>query len=198
MNKLMSLVLTVVMVLGSVSLIACGGGGEEGGTTPPPSEGETAPPKDTAAIPAGGIGPPPTPEEMAPPSSEEEVTPPSGGGFTWNDMPVYPGADQIQKGSRIIPSGYGKGPGRNYIHPEWRYYETRDSAEKVIAFYKSQMPGKGWIELPPPQFREKDLSWLKAGATPTPTKRTIRITGGMMVMCGLALAPMKSGPFSPS
>jgi hypothetical protein len=76
----------------------------------------------------------------APP--EEEGTPPSGGGFTWNDMPVYPGANQVQKGSWSMPPAEG-----DYSKVEWRYYETGDSMSTVASYYRSQMPAKGWQEM---------------------------------------------------
>jgi len=57
LKKIISLVLVVVMVMGCISLIACGGGGEEGGTTPP-SNGETTPPSE---------------EETTPPPSDETL-----------------------------------------------------------------------------------------------------------------------------
>jgi len=75
---------------------------------------------------------------------EEVVTtppPPPAGGLTWNDMPVYPGVNQVQKGAWSIPPEEGE-----WSRVEWRYYETGDSVSTVAAFYKSQMPGKGWEE----------------------------------------------------
>lgn len=116
MKKVISLVLVVVMMLGCVGLVACGG--EEGVTTPPPEEAA-----------------PPPPEEEAPPP------PPPAGGLTWNDMPVYPGVNQVQKGAWSIPPEEGE-----WSRVEWRYYETGDSVSTVVAFYKSQMPGNGWEE----------------------------------------------------
>ena len=114
MKKVISLVLVVVMMLGCVGFVACGGGEE--------------------------VGPPPTEEEEAPPTEEEEA-PPSGA-FTWNDMPVYTGANQIQEMTWTIPSEEGE-----WSNVEWRYYETSASVSEVTAFYKSQMPGKGWEEM---------------------------------------------------
>lgn len=66
----------------------------------------------------------------------------SSGSLTWNDMPVYSGADQVQKGSWTIPPAEG-----DYSRMEWRYYETGDSLEKVSAYYKAQMPKQGWQEM---------------------------------------------------
>ena len=86
----------------------------------------------------------------APP--EEEGTPPSGGGFTWNDMPVYPGANQVQKGSWSIPPAEG-----DYSKVEWRYYETGDSMSTVASYYRSQMPAEGWQEMG--WMEMEDVSW---------------------------------------
>jgi len=127
LKKVVSLVLVVAVMLSSVGLVACGGG--EGVTPPPPSEGETAPPP-----------------------SEEEAPPPSGGAVTWNDVPIYSGAKQVTKGSWTIPPEEGE-----WSKVEWRYYETGDSVSTVVAFYKSQMPGKGWQELVWMEMEE--VSW---------------------------------------
>ena len=118
MKKVVSLVLVVAIMLSSVGLVACGGG-EEGVTPPPPAEGETAPPP-----------------------SEEKPTPPPAEGLSWNDMPVYSGAKQVTKGTWTIPPAEGE-----WSKVEWRYYEAGDSVSTVVAFYKSQMPGKGWQEM---------------------------------------------------
>jgi hypothetical protein len=79
-------------------------------------------------------------------TSEEPTTTQSsgngGGGLTWNDMPVYGGADQIQKGSWSIPADEG-----DYSKVEWRYYETGDDIGDVVDFYKDKMPDNGWDEM---------------------------------------------------
>jgi hypothetical protein len=115
LKKVISLVLVVVMMLGCIGFVACGGG--DGGTTPP-SNGETAPP-----------------------SNGETTLPPTTGSVTWNDMPVYPGANQIEEMTWTIPS-----EDEEWSKAEWRYYETSASVSEVAAFYKSGMPGKGWQE----------------------------------------------------
>ncbi len=57
-------------------------------------------------------------------------------------MPLYSGAGQIQKGSWSIPPADES----DYSKVEWRYYETNASLVTVSAFYKNQMPAKGWTE----------------------------------------------------
>ncbi|MFC2017605.1 hypothetical protein ACFLUD_04255 [Chloroflexota bacterium] len=98
MERIISLGLAVVMILGCTSLVACGGG-EEIGTTP------------------------------------------SGSVLTWDDMPVYPGAKQIEKGSWPIPEARGE-----WSKIEWRYYETIREERFVLYFFKTEMLNKGWRE----------------------------------------------------
>jgi hypothetical protein len=128
MKKVISLVLVLVIMLGCVGLTACGGEKGEGVGTTPPTNGE-------------------------PTAPAEKETPSSGGGLTWNDMPVYPGANQITKGTWTIPPAEEG----DYSKVEWRYYETGDSASDVAAFYKSQMPSKGWEEIG--WMEMQDMSW---------------------------------------
>jgi len=93
-------------------------------------------------------------EEEAPTPSptSEPATTPSGSGLTWNDMPVYSGTGQVQKGSWSIPPAEGE-----WLKVEWRYYETSDSINAVATFYKSQMPGNGWQETMWMEIQE--MSW---------------------------------------
>jgi hypothetical protein len=79
----------------------------------------------------------------------------ASGGLSWSDMPVYSGANQVAKGSWSLPASEG-----DWATAEWRYYETTDSVEGVVAYYKSQMTGNGWqgqswmdIEMP------QKMSW---------------------------------------
>ncbi len=142
MKKVISLVLVVVMMLGCIGLVACGGGDAE---TAPPSNGETVPPSNGE----------PTPSED---------------GLTWNDMPVYPGANRIQEMTWTIPSEEGE-----WTQLEWRYYETGASISTVTDFYKSQMPGNGWeemfwMEMEEMQWgyysknNEQDVAWVWIGS----------------------------------
>ena len=121
MKRVISLALLVLMVLASISFAACTGGGGA-----PPTGGTTAPPSN---------------EGTTPPSGGDTTPPPSGGGgFTWNDMPVYPGADQGEKAGWVPPLIEAEG---EYRKVEVRYYGTEDSVSKVTSFYKSKMPGHG-------------------------------------------------------
>jgi hypothetical protein len=115
MKRLISIMLVLAMVMGSVGFVACTCAQSE--TTPPPSNGGTVPP-----------------------SNGDTTPPPTTGGVTWNDMPVYPGANQVEEMSWTMPLEEEE----EWSKVEWRYYETRASVSEVAAFYKSQMPGKGW------------------------------------------------------
>ncbi len=119
MKKLISISLVFVLLTGLLSLAACGS----------KSNNET---KTTTAASTK------TTEK----TTAKTTTDSSSGGLTWNDMPVYSGAGQVQKGTWSIPpsddADYGKF--------EWRYYESSASMSDVAAFYRSQMPGKGWEE----------------------------------------------------
>ena len=73
-------------------------------------------------------------------SEEEEASTPSGGGGqTWEDIPVYPGANQVANIAGEIPP-----PAGDWSEMKWRYYETNDTVVQVADFYKSQMPNNGW------------------------------------------------------
>ena len=121
--KKISLIFVVISILALVIVGACNGNGDNGGTD------ETT---------AGQTTTPPT-------SDEPETTEPSngngGGGFTWNDMPIYGGADQIEEFSMSFSPEEG-----DFSEFEWRYYETGADIDDVIDFYKDKMPDNGWEE----------------------------------------------------
>jgi hypothetical protein len=115
-------ILTVVSVAG---LAACGSGSSEtttaSGATTTQAATTTTRPASTTTRPGATTSRPAT------------------GDLNWDDMPAYPGATQTQKGSWAVPPSEG-----DYSKFEWRYYETSDAIDKVGAFYKREMPVKGW------------------------------------------------------
>ena len=118
--KRISPILVVIAVLALVLVGACGGDNGEEKTTA----------ATTAATSAA--------------TTTVQTTPPSnggGGGLTWNDMPVYGGADQIEEFSMSFSPDEG-----DYSEWEWRYYETGADIDDVIDFYKDKMPDNGWDE----------------------------------------------------
>ena len=134
-------------MLGCIGVVACGGGED---TTPAPAPATpSTPPADTMPTPAPAT-PSSPPADTAPAPSVPEAT--SGGGLTWDDIPVYAGADQVQKGSWAIPPAEG-----DWARVEWRYYETSGNVSAVTGFYKSQMPAKGWQEAA--WVEVQDMGW---------------------------------------
>jgi hypothetical protein len=117
--KKIALILMMISILALVSLGACGGNGGDEETSQ--STAATTTEKTTTQETSNGGG---------------------GGGLTWNDMPIYGGADQIQKGSWSIPAEEG-----DYSKVEWRYYETGDDVGDIVDFYKDKMPDNGWSEM---------------------------------------------------
>lgn len=57
----------------------------------------------------------------------------------WNDIPVYPKAKEVQKGSWSIPEVEKK-----WGNVKWSYWETNDSVDDVSDFYEDQMRIAGW------------------------------------------------------
>jgi len=121
-------VLVVVVVLLSAAFVGCGGAA-------PSAEG-------------------PAPSDTAPETPSGSGTPSSTGGLAWNDVPVYPGAGQVARGSWVEPQQ----DAGELSRVEWRHYQTGDSKSKVFAYYQSAMPGKGWQMMMEMDMGE--LSWL--------------------------------------
>lgn len=114
-----SLLLVFVLLVTATGLFSCGDEVEPKATTPPVGTSEPA---------------------TTPPDENKGETP--SGSLNWGDMPVYPGADEIQKGSWSIPPAEG-----DYSKVEWRYYETSDDADKVGEYYKDKMEDNDWEEM---------------------------------------------------
>ena len=121
MKKLISLILMLVLMASCVTMVACGGG-DDNGDLPGFPTGESSP--DTHPSPADTAG--------------------TSGGFTWDDVPVYPGADREEEFSMSMGGGGEYG---DFERIEWRYYSTGDGIDEVSDFYQDKMPGKGWTEV---------------------------------------------------
>jgi hypothetical protein len=126
------LILTALIAAAFLVLaVACGGDEEEEG----PAAGETP---AAAETPAAGE----TPAAAETPTGEEGELP---------AIPTYPGAEEIETatwtgaGAFPIPMMGGEGPApEEYGTVQFTVYETSDSPEKVIDFYKEEF--KGWKE----------------------------------------------------
>jgi len=115
MKRLISLSLVMILALSILGLLACGGGQkEEAGTTT---------------------------EEMDAPEVKEQTVPPKqkagSEGCTWADMPIYPGAEEADQ-----PFDGAVATSEEYT--ESHSYTSGDDLGKVAAFYKGQMPRRGW------------------------------------------------------
>jgi hypothetical protein len=56
--------------------------------------------------------------------------------LTWNHIPIYPGAEQINaKVLMDLPK---------YQNFTTRFFKSQDGPDKIDAFYRNQMPLKGW------------------------------------------------------
>jgi hypothetical protein len=126
--KKISLILVVIAVFALVLVEACGGNNGEEETTTATTSATTT----TSTAPATT-------------TTAAQTTQPSnggGGGLTWNDMPIYGGADQIQE----FNMSFTPEEDEDYSKMEWRYYETGDDVDDVVDFYKDKMPDNGWDE----------------------------------------------------
>ena len=71
-----------------------------------------------------------------------------GVGFTWKDIPVYPGAElELTRTWSVLPEG------EPFSEVEWHYYLAGDkySVSEVTSFYESEMPAIGWQEALEPE-----------------------------------------------
>jgi hypothetical protein len=128
LKKIAYLLLAVVIIIGSFGLVACGG--EEDGDTSQPSSSQTQ------------TSPPESSQTTSPPETSQTSSPASGGGMTWDDVPVYPGADQVLEQSWAIPPAE-----EEWSEMEWKYFESGDSISDITEFYKDKMPDNGWEEM---------------------------------------------------
>ena len=149
MKKLVSLALVLVLAIGCVSLVACNGGEEE---EPAPSAEATATPKPEAAAPSEEEEAA-APEEEAAAPEEESVS----GGFTWDDMPIYPDAEEDEDALSI------EGASEEGVRMEWRHYKTTDSFDKVVAFYKSGMSEYDWERVRWADMEPTTAGWSMEG-----------------------------------
>ena len=84
-------------------------------------------------------------ETASAPSNEQTDSSTSGGDLSWNDILIYSGAKQVQKGSWSIPPAEG-----DWSKVEWRYYSMEDDLNNVAMvslFYKMEMPKSGWQKI---------------------------------------------------
>jgi len=85
------------------------------------------------------------PEATRPPAEPGGGPPPPRPGAAWADVPIYPGAQQVQEEAFSFPGGAPE----EFEVAEFRLYETDDPVKKVASFYRDVMPKNGWEEVMP-------------------------------------------------
>jgi hypothetical protein len=130
MKILLAGILSAVLGLVILVLAGCGGGSETDRSSTTASSNSATTQKSSAASAA-------TTPTSAPLLSQSNVS-----GLTWDDMPLFAGAKQIQKAKWSIPQSQDQ----DYTKMEWRFYETGATSKEVSAFYKDKMPAVGWTE----------------------------------------------------
>ena len=147
MKNLMRMMLVVALVLACVSSAACDNEKEEEAVQAAPTAGETADAMAEATE---------KPAVAATSKSKESATPafPGEGRFTWDDMPVYPGAEDDEDALNI-----GAGSSGDSTRMEWRVYKTNDSFDKVVDFYKKEMPENGWEKVRWADVEMTEANW---------------------------------------
>ena len=136
------LAIVAIFALVTLSCSPCGlisdlTGEESAEATEPPAEA-TRPPAEP-----GGEGPEATPPPAEPGGGPPP--PPPRPGAAWADVPIYPGASQVQEEAFSFPEGAPE----DLEGVEFRLYETDDPVKKVASFYRDVMPKNGWEEVMP-------------------------------------------------
>jgi hypothetical protein len=119
MKRLFTIIIVLALCLSSLGFMACGGNDKSPSSTIDASSSQTG--------------------NTTQPAAQNQS---SVGSLSWDDMPLYSGAKQMQKGSWAIPASENE----EYSKFEWRYYEVNASSEEVAAFYKDKMTSIGWTE----------------------------------------------------
>jgi len=130
MRKLLALNLIAILIFGSAGLLACGGGekqAEEGTESPETMLAETDM-EDT-----GG-----------------EVK-----GAAWKDIPIYSGADLFESEMTKRMSAAMTAQGETGAS-KVQFYKSGDDYDKIVSYYKSRMPRKGWKKV---TDQEQEEGW---------------------------------------
>ena len=124
----LSSIRVLFLALLAVGIVGCASAGEN----PPAQEnpGETETPSEAAGEPE--------------PVDTESEGPPFAGDYVWGDIPVYPGAVEVEKGEYwLVPS-----EARAFTDVEWLYYRLPATVTvgDVSLFYTTTMEELGWLE----------------------------------------------------
>jgi hypothetical protein len=126
----------------ALALAACGGGGDN--EEEDNGDGGRETPAATKTVEADE-----TAQATKTPKATKTTEPSGdGGGASFEDIPVYPGADKVGdwEGDYSLPLLGEDLDVEDYEGNSWAEYETDDSADDVIDFYRDKMPDNGWNE----------------------------------------------------
>jgi hypothetical protein len=148
------LAIVAIFALVTLSCSPCGlisdlVGEESAEATEPPAEA-TQPPTEPGGEGSEATRPPAEPGGEGPEATRPSAEPGSGPppprpGAAWADVPIYPGASQVQEEAFSFPEGAPE----DLEGVEFRLYETDDPVKKVASFYRDVMPKNGWEEVMP-------------------------------------------------
>jgi hypothetical protein len=130
--------LTVLAIVASGALVACGGGSSKSNNNAAP----TTAPQQQGSTPAAEATSTKQPTASSSGSS-------GGSAGSLSDVPVYPGATKVNSGefsgsSASIPAIGSSLNAADYKHVAYGIYETDDSPQTVFDWYKSHM--SGWTD----------------------------------------------------
>jgi len=130
MRKLLVLSLMAALIFGSAWMVACGGGEKQAG-----EESES---QETM---------------LAEKDSEDKGGKVSGAG--WKDIPIYSGAKQFESEMTERMSAAMTAQGQTGSS-KVQFYKSGDDYDKIVSYYKSQMPSKGWEKV---TDQEQEEGW---------------------------------------
>jgi hypothetical protein len=134
MRKLMVLSMMAALIVSGAGLLACGGGGEKQAGQEPESKSA---------------------EETVVAEKDMSDKGDDVGGSGWKDIPIYSGASSFdsETAARMSATMSGMHEGGR---SEVQLFKTGDDYEKVVSYYKSHMPRKGWEKV---MDREEEEGW---------------------------------------
>jgi len=130
MRRLLVLSLMAALILGSAWLVACGGGEKQAG--------EKTESQETM---------------LADKDSEDKDVKVSGAG--WKDIPIFSGAERFESEMTERMSAAMTAQGQTK-ESKVQFYKSRDNYDKIVSYYKSQMPKKGWEKV---TDQEQEEGW---------------------------------------
>jgi len=130
MRKLMVLSLMTALILSSAWLLACGGGEKQAG-----EESES--------------------QETMLAEKEQDDTGGKVKGAGWKDIPIYSGAERFENEmtERMSQAMSARTEGGS---SKVQFYKSRDDFDKIVSYYKSHMPRKGWEKV---TDQEEEEGW---------------------------------------